>query len=320
MIKTYTDGVLAVQKTEFTFRSSNGKTTLHAYIWAPDSTPKAVIQISHGITEHMGRYEEMGEYFASRGYAVAGHDSLGHGASMDPTDPKPMYFGPDGSWKFIVEDMRLCCEELKRRFPGVPYCLLGLSLGSFAVRCLQGQYPDIADMAVWAGTCHMSGAEIAIARAITKMEQRRFGDSEDTPLIHKLTMGTYNKYFEPCRTGSDWLLATPEALDVYVADPLCGDGFTVGSFRDLLDGMKQCCNEAFMQRMNRSTPILLMSGEKDPVGKFGKSVAVVRDQLRKNQFQHVEMQMFEGMRHDIFREKDHLTTFRYLESKLEKYL
>ncbi len=309
-----------MKKTEFTFLSSNGSTTLHAYIWEPDAAPKAMIQISHGITEHMGRYENMGQYFAARGYVVAGHDALGHGVSIDPADPKPMYFGPDGSWRFVVEDLHLCALELKRRFPNIPHCLLGLSLGSFAVRCLQGEHPELADLGVWAGTCHLTPAEIAIAKAVTKLEQHRFGDSVDTPLVHKLTMDTYNKCFEPCRTGSDWLLATPEALDEYVADPLCGDSFTVGSFRDLLDGMKQCCNEGFMRRMNRNTPILLMSGTLDPVGKFGKSVAAVRDQLLKNQFQHVQLQLFEGMRHDIFRERDYLMTFQYLESKLEQYL
>lgn len=309
-----------VAKKEYTFPSADGHTTLHGCFWIPETAPKGILQIAHGITEHMGRYEELGEYFSSRGYVVAGHDHIGHGASIDPENPLPMYFGPKGSWQFVVDDLRNSCNLSKQQFPGIPLCLLGLSLGSFAVRCLQGQTPDIADMGIWVGTDQMNPMEIAIASAITWNEQRRFGETKDTPLLHKLTMDSYNKHYQPRRTRVDWLLSDPEAADAYLADPLCGEGFTVSAFRELLSGAKLCCRKSFLAKMNRSVPILILSGAEDAVGGHGKKPALIRDLLQELQFEQVHMHIFPNMRHDILRETDHMDVFRYIEEKIQTLL
>ncbi len=309
-----------MKKSEFSFLSANGKTIIRGFLWEPECAPKALIQIAHGITEHMGRYEAMAAYFTERGYAIAGHDQLGHGRSLDVQEPLPMYFGPTGSWRFVVRDLESCVQLLKTKFPGAPHCLLGFSLGSFAVRCLLGERPDAANAAIWAGTGQTSGAERWFAGTIAKREEKRFGDKKGTPMLQKLTMDTYNQKFKPCRTGSDWLCANPAAVDEYIADPLCGEGFTVGAFRELLTGMAISASDAHVAKMNPALPILLVSGAEDPVGSFGKGVNAVEAQLKRHGFVDVEKQLFAGMRHDLFRESVCLDVYECMLNWLEKHI
>ncbi len=308
-----------MRKSEFTFVSSGGKTSLHGILWEPEGPAKGILQIAHGITEHMGRYGEMARYFTDRGYALAGHDHLGHGLSMEEENPAPMYFGPRGSWDLVVDDIRLCHEELRRRVPGVPCCLLGFSLGSFAVRCLLEKEPGLADMTVWVGTGFTRRLELALASAVCKKEEKRFGDRTDTPMLHKLTIDQYNTRFAPNKTALDWLFASPEAAADFQADPLTGDGFTVSAFRELLTGMKQSGRGAHFAALRKDMPVLLLSGSEDPVGGCGKGVATVGRLLAKHGVTDVEMQLFPGMRHHILGDAGCEDVFRRILDGMERY-
>lgn len=255
---------------EMTYPSADGKNTIFASCMTPDTPPRAVIQVAHGIAEHIGRYTDFADYCTQRGYAVAGNDHIGHGRSMKANEPYPAYFGPRGSWQAVCADTAAYTDRLRAQFPGLPICLLGFSLGSFVVRTLLIERPQIVDFAVLAGTGHVETLARRIALMLAAREEKRFGDKCDTPLLHKLTMDTYNAYFKPCRTGWDWLCATPEAVDAFIADPLCGDGFTVSAFRELMGAIGDCTVPARLARMNPDLPILLVSGDQDPFGEFGK--------------------------------------------------
>ena len=122
----------------FEFAGYNG-TNLPAYLWLPNGEVKSILQITHGMTEHMGRYEKFAEYLLPLGIAVAGFDLRGHG--KNPGDPNVASFG-EGGWAASIEDMRLFFEMLKQRFPGVPHYMLGFSLGSFLLREYLTQYPE----------------------------------------------------------------------------------------------------------------------------------------------------------------------------------
>lgn len=126
--------------TEFTFLSSDGKTRLHAMQWLPEGTPSAVLQISHGVAEHIGRYDGFARYLNEQGLAVVGHDHLGHGGSL-PEGGTPVYFGDGTPWETVVADIQLLHEQLRREFSGVPLCLMGHSMGSFLARSYLIRYP-----------------------------------------------------------------------------------------------------------------------------------------------------------------------------------
>lgn len=102
---------------EFSFGSCDCKSTIYVRQWLPDSAPIGVIQICHGISEHIGRYDDFAKFLASNGFVVAGEDHLGHGKSVS-TSNKLGYFAEYGGWELVVGDMRKLYERLKEQYGG----------------------------------------------------------------------------------------------------------------------------------------------------------------------------------------------------------
>lgn len=286
-------------KNEFYYPSADGKTNIHAVSWIPEKEPKAIIQIAHGITEHILRYEEFAEYLADRGFIVVGNDHIGHGTSI-AEGAAPMFFGSEGSFRYLIEDMNTCMQKMKEQYEGVPYCMLGFSLGSFLVRAHLFDYPGEADAAILIGTGKIPNAQIAIAKWLANREAMNFGEAETSPMIKKLTFDTYNKNFAPNRTDFDWLCANERAIDDYIADELCGSYYTAGAFREMLNVMAYSNRK---RAMYSGVPIFLLSGKNDPVAEGGKSVQRTFRFLMKC-VDSVDVKMYPNMRHDILHESD----------------
>ena len=225
-------------KTEtFEFAGYSG-TNLPAYLWMPDSEVKAVLQVAHGMTEHMGRYEAFAQYLQPMGIAVAGFDLRGHG--KNPGDPDVASFG-EGGWAASIEDMRLLFELMKQRFPGVPRYMLGFSLGSFLLREYLTKYPEEGEVAgaIIMGTGHEPGWLLSIMMGIVKGQIKKAGFDKTTDLVRQLSFGTYNQKFKPNRTTADWLCADQDELEKYLADPLVRKDISAGLFWELLGSMRR---------------------------------------------------------------------------------
>lgn len=287
-------------KTKQFMISGYGGVNLPAVIWQPEQNVKAVLQITHGMTEHMGRYETLAADLCSLGIAVAGFDLRGHG--RNPGDPKIASFGEKG-WEATIEDMRLFFKEVRSCFPGVPHYMLGFSLGSFLLREYLGKYPEDVSGALIVGTGHQPGWLLAIMMAIVKGEIKKAGFDETTDLVKQLSFGTYNQKFKPNRTEADWLCSDAESLDQYLADPLVRRNISAGLFRELLDSMKRTGNAESYAGWNKEMPVLLLYGTEDPVGDSGKGVPKLYNLMKKAGLQAVECQQFPGARHDIFHEE-----------------
>ena len=190
-------------RNEFTFPSADGKTAIHAAEWLPETAPRAVLVLSHGVSEHILRYEPFAAFLTERGFAVCGHDHLGHGTSVAEGAPR-LYFGPRGSWDDVVRDLYARRELAGKRFPGVPVFLLGHSMGSFLARTYLIRYPGTVAGAVLMGTGQMVPAVLAAARVLAAEEARRVGEDHASPLVTKLAFETYNRRFAPNRTAFDW--------------------------------------------------------------------------------------------------------------------
>ena len=287
-------------KTEqFLFHGCGGA-ELPAVIWQPEQDVKAVLQVTHGMTEHMGRYERFAADLCSHGIVVAGFDLRGHG--RNPGDPEVASFG-DGGWEAAIEDMGLFSGELRSRFPKVPHYMMGFSLGSFLLREYLGKYPQGVSGAVIVGTGHQPGWLLDLMMAIVKGEFRKAGFDGTTDLIKQLSFGTYNQKFKPNRTEADWLCSDADALDQYLADPLVRKNISAGLFRELLGSMKRTGNAASYAGWNKEMPILLLYGTEDPVGNSGKGVPKLYDLMKKAGLQAVDCRQFPGARHDLFHEE-----------------
>jgi len=295
-------------RNEFTFPSADGKTAIHAVEWLPESEIVAVLQIAHGVSEYILRYEPFAEFLTQQGFAVVGHDHLGHGNSV-AVGASRLYFGPKGSWNWVVEDIYTLRTLAGKHFPGLPYFLLGHSMGSFLARTYLIRYPGTVSGAVIMGTGQMSPALIAGGKAVAIAEGARIGEESASPLVAKLSFDTYNKVFAPNRTGFDWLSVNEENVDRYIADPLCGGNASIGLFREMLGGMSFIAKPENVRKMNLNTPILFISGEMDPVGDCGKGVKRAYDSFCKASMRDVSLKLYPGLRHEILCEKEREIVF-----------
>lgn len=285
---------------DFTYPSSDGRTTIHGVLWEPDEVAVGVIQIVHGMTEYIWRYGEIARFFTDYGYAVAGNDLTGHGESIIP-GAQPMYFGLAGSWNNVVEDLHFLHHKVTKRYPAIPHFILGFSLGSFLTRDYISHYPYDFRAVVLVGTGQYSAPALWLADLAARAEARKHGEQNSTRMIHRLTFESYNRRFKPTRTEMDWLCENQKLLDQYLADPKRGKSMSAGMFREFVYGMKKTGKMQTIRKMCKDVPVLIISGASDPVGDFGKGAARVKRMFQKAGIS-AELKIYSG-RHDILREE-----------------
>ena len=302
-------------KNEFTIPSGDKKTTLHAVEWLPEDKPRAVLQVSHGISEYILRYAPLAEFLTERGFVMVGNDHLGHGMSVAAGAPR-LYFGEKGSWNTVVDDLDAIREREAQKFPGLPYFLLGHSMGSFLVRTYLIRYPGTVNGAILMGTGQMSPALVAAGRAIAAGESRRVGRTHPSLTIEKLAFGAYNRAFAPNRTAFDWVSSDSTVVDGYAADPYCGESPSVGLFSEMLGGIAFITKQSNVAKMNRNTPVLFLSGEEDPVGERGRGVRRAYQSFCRVGVRDVDMKLYPGVRHEILNDTCRAEVFRDLSAWL----
>ena len=286
----------------FTFPSSDGRHTCHGSCWQPArDLPRGVVQIVHGVAEHMGRYEWFARFLAGHGYAVCGADHLGHGRT-GAEDGKFGYFGPRRGWELVTRDVRRLRLMAGDRFPGVPYFLLGHSMGSFLTRTYLCRYPGTVDGAILSGTGQESALLVGAGKALAGLIAHIRGPEAVSPLVNELSLGSYNKQFRPNRTGADWISRDEKVVDAYLRDPWCTFTPTVGMFRDMLGGLQYIASPAALAQMDPDTPVYLFSGDRDPVGGNGAGVRKVYGYFEKQGTRDLTMKLYPGGRHEMLNE------------------
>ena len=305
---------------EFTFLSSDGKTSLHAMEWLPEGRDViGVLQIAHGVAEHIARYDGFARFLNEQGLAVVGHDHLGHGRSIAPGDT-PVYFGHGNTWDTVVDDLYALHLRLREEFPGKPLFLMGHSMGSFLARTYLIRYPGTVRSAVIMGTGWQPELMIRGELAVVKALAARHGDDAVSDFVNNLAFGGYNRAFAPNRTGVDWLSADTENVDRYIDDPLCGQSATVGLFRQMLSGIRFNQRPENLRKMDRDMPVLIVSGQQDPVGGMMKGVIRTRDAFCSAGMRNVTLLSYPGLRHEILNEKDRQqTVYDDIAGWLKKY-
>lgn len=283
---------------------STKRKQLAGVIWHPYERPKVILQITHGMTEHMGRYEKLAEELTAQGIVVAGFDLRGHGKNDEDFDCAS--FG-EGGWKESLIDMHYFFKMLDERFPNLPHYMLGFSLGSFLLREYLNKYRDNVAGAAILGTGQQLGVILSIMRLIVKTQIIKNGFDETTPLVQKLSFDTYNQKFAPASTRSDWLCSDVKQLTTYLLDPYCKEDISSGLFWQLLGSMKKTGQKTAYTKWKKDMPVLLMSGEADAVGSFGKGVALVEQAMQEAGMKNVQMHLFPGARHDLLHEEENGT-------------
>ena len=282
---------------KFTFSSTAGP-ALDARLWRPEGAPRAVVQLVHGMAEHMDRYDPVARRLNRAGLAVIGHTHLGHG----PRAQRQGYFADHDGWQRLIDDVHRLRGIAQEQFPGLPYLMLGHSMGSFVTRCYLQEHGEGLAGAMLSGTGHFDRKTVTAALAAANLVCLLGGARKPSALIDRLAFGGYNKPFAPCRTDFDWLSRAEAEVDKYVADPYCGFLFTGSGYRELFRGLKRLTDLEALRRMPKELPLLLFSGDSDPVGGMGRGVEQVAREMRDAGMEHVEVRLYPGGRHEILNE------------------
>ena len=307
---------------DFRFLSTDGKHNVFARECTPDGEVRAVLQIAHGVAEHVYRYAPFMEFLAENGFVVVANDHLGHGKTAE-NEQELCFFAEKDGWNDVVSDMDQLHKLTAAKYPDVPYFLFGHSMGSFLTRTYIIDHPEGLKGVVISGTGQNPGTVVAAGKLMAKLEMIDNGPMYHSPMLDKLAFGSYNKLFAPNRTKVDWLSADESNVDDYIADPLCGADATVGLFRQMLHGIRFNQRQSHLRQMDREMPVLFVAGDKDPVGNCGKGVRQTYDAFRAAGMRDCTLKLYPGLRHEILNEKAYTADITknieaWLLSRLEK--
>ena len=228
------------QDESFTYPSADGIHTIHARRWVPQGQPRAVVQIVHGVAEHIGRYDHVARFLQEQGFAVCGEDHLGHGQTVE--DGKYGYFAPKEGWELLVRDIRRLRELEGERYPGVPYVMLGHSMGSFLTRTYLIRYPGTLDGVILSGTGQEKGLLVAGGKTLASLLSALRGPEYVSELVYGLSLGGYGRPFQKETDTTSWLSRDRDMVEANLRDPLCTFHPTVSMFRDMLGGRWRSCS------------------------------------------------------------------------------
>lgn len=294
-----------VMKVEFTFMSKDGRTPVHAVRWIPETGKcKAVLQIIHGMTEYIERYEPFAEYLAANGILVVGHDHIGHGKSILSREDWG-YFAPGNPAKILVQDIHQLRRIMLKRYKNIPYFMLGHSMGSFLLRRYLSSCSKGLNGAIIMGTGFTAPLISHSGIMLTNLLSKIYGWRHRSRLLTSIALGS-NKRFD--MTGrhpeNSWLTKDVEIARWYYKQPACTFTFTVNGYQALFDTVKYCCLPENADRINKKLPLLLVSGADDGVGNYGEGVKKVRDLYKRAGIRDLKMVLYPGDRHEILNEVD----------------
>jgi len=273
--------------------------SIHCCKWLPHGEPRGIIQIVHGISEYIARYDDFASYLADAGYIVVGEDHPGHGKSV-PEDGAFGYL--TGGWMGTVKLIHRLYLKTSTEHPGLPYIMLGHSMGSFLVRTYLFTYHDPLAGAILSGTGWQPDAILPVGVLLCREEAARLGETKNSPLIQNIVFGSYNKSFAPNRTPYDWISTDSDVVDRYAADPFCTWLPSVQLCREMMQGIQMIQKRSNLSRMKKDLPVYFFAGQLDPVGNMGNGVLKCVQAFKNAGMKNVLVELYPGMRHECHNE------------------
>lgn len=308
-----------IKCTQNIYKSANGVSNVTYYIMVPEEAEVAgIVQISHGMGEYFSRYTTFAKYLCSLGFIVCGNDHIGHGASVSRPAELGFFAVRDG-WKYLVEDVKQLTDLMQRRYPDLPYFLLGHSGGSLIVRLYLTDYGDRLAGCILTGTAGPNPTALSAAHLADSIARTR-GVTYRSGFLNDMAFKGYNRKIKNPRTVFDWLSRDESVVSLYQSDEKCNFIFTAAGFRDLFMLTAKANASHTFRHTPRDLPLLFLSGDKDPVGKYGEGVRRVVHLYRGAGLKNIEVIFYKDARHEVLNELGRLEAFgdisRWLETQL----
>lgn len=292
-----------IKREEFTFDSRDQKSKIHAIKWLPETeNVVCVVQLVHGMAEYIARYDEFARFLAGHGIVVVGNDHLGHGDTARESGMPFGYFCDQDPATVAVRDVHRLKKITQEQYLGVPYIIIGHSMGSFILRNYLMRYGKGIDGAIILGTGIKPKALIRIVAVLTKILTVFQGKKHKSLFINALAFGTYEKRIENKRTTIDWFSSDADAVDKYLEDDLCGFTFTLNGFSTLFELIKRTWDQEGLKEIPKKLPILIASGTQDPVGDYGEGPKKLYDEYLNLDLTKVQLKLYNECRHELLNE------------------
>ena len=283
---------------EISFRSTNGRDSVQAWIYVPAAKPQGVIQLVHGFGEHSRRYLHMIVKFMEAGFIVAADDHVGHGKTA-------LVNNCWGDWgdkgpHTMMEDEHVFMTGVKQMFPDLPYFMFGHSMGSFIARDFMAKYGDELDGVTLCGTAgEFPGLDDSIAYLKNLVDEGKGMESD--PEAGNVVMGwMFGRCDEEIKLGNEWICHDEYVQKDHAEDPF--DAFTRPtsnrSFLDFCYMMQDITGPEWASKVPSDLPVYNIGGDQDPVGQYGEGVYKVSNWLIDNG-NDVVTELYSGYRHEI---------------------
>lgn len=301
-----------------TFLSRDGATQIHATLWWPAGCglqgqglprPRGIVQIVHGMAEHVSRYDAFARYLAGNDFLVCGHDQLGHGESvasrsqwgcLPPKEGKEILLADIDQLRHLVEG---------RCAPGTPHFLFGHSMGSFETRVYISRRGQGLAGAVVCGTGYVDPKTCRMGTTLARAIARTRGADHLSPVLHGMADGSYSKAVPNAQSPFDWLSHNRDNVNAYIADPACGFMFSAGGYATLTSLTGEACSPACARAVPPDLPLLYISGAEDPVGDNGRGTTASFKMAQEAGAKDAHLRLYPNMRHEILNETGRQTVY-----------
>ncbi|MDD3959432.1 MAG: alpha/beta hydrolase [Oscillospiraceae bacterium] len=274
--------------------------------WHDDEhAPSSALLIVHGMLEHIRRYEKTAAELVGAGIRVYAFDLRGHGETSPATEERGYFADKDGV-ELLLSDMDRVLEtvrgDLSREGLGdISFCVLGHSMGSFITSCyLKSRGTTGSDGVILSGTTAKPGP-VGVARTIARLQSAVLGPKSDGKFLTKLAFGPYNAKIKPARTPNDWLTRDDGIVNAYNADPACTFKFKAAGFADLFSMLGTIGARNWTGAVDKDLKILLIAGEMDPVGGYGKGPEILNGWFLATGHDSA-LRLYPGGRHEMLNE------------------
>lgn len=289
---------------ELKLSSTDNKNQLHVYVWEPDKEkyekPRAILQLSHGMTEHLRRYNDFSEYLSRQGFVVIGNDHLGHGLTAKEEDYG--YFGANKS-ETVVNDLYEVTKYAKSTYGSdIPFFLFGHSMGSFMARRYIMTYGKELTGVIISGTGSQPKPILASGILLANIVGLIKGERYVPGILKSIAFGAYNKKISNPESEHAWLTKDKEIVKIYDTDKMCTFDFTVNGYKTLFGVIDFIQKDKNIAEIPKNLPIILVSGTDDPVGDYGKGVRFVYEKYKSVGIKDIDIILYDNCRHELLNE------------------